>query len=221
MNKQKPFLLIIATVLLLSAAGGTAWFIYWLSKAFFTYIRGIPKEVAASLVAGIATILVATLTIMLGRYFERKGELDALYRDKKTEMYDEFLKRLFQLFHDKPETISGAASANARSDEMVEFLRDFYRKQILWSGPEVIRSFGKWRDNLVRGVPDADSFFLMEEFLLSVRKDLRHNNAGLEKGFFAKVFLAQGDLFLKLAAENPKITLAEVAEIEKRLKDSQ
>ena len=56
------------------------------------------EELAAALVAGVVTILVATATVMIGRYYERKKELDALYRDKKTEIYDEFLKELFDLF---------------------------------------------------------------------------------------------------------------------------
>jgi hypothetical protein len=183
---------------------------------FFAYVGAVPKEIGASLIAGTATVLVATLTIVTGRYFERKKELDALYREKKTEIYDEFLKKLLDLFYSNAEV-----APPAKPEDLVQFLRAFTQKLILWSGPRVIESFVKWKDHLAKGVPDADSFFLMEKFLLSIRKDLRHSNLGIRKGFFARLFLREGALFLALAAKNPKITLAEVAEIENRVKSNQ
>jgi hypothetical protein len=195
---------------------GASWFAYRVIRTFFAYIRVVPKEIGASLVAGAATILVATLTVVIGRYFERKKELDALYRERKTEIYDEFLKKFFEIFHSKAE-----AQPTATPDDLVPFLRKFMRKLILWSGPEVIEAFVKWKDHLAKGVPDADSIFLTESFLLSIRKDLRHSNRGIRKGFFAKLFLSGGALFLTLAERNPKITLAEVAEIEKSVKNGQ
>lgn len=86
-----PFLGLVVLASLLALAA-------WAVRAFFAYVSSVPKELAAPLVAGAATILVATVTVMIGRYFERKKELDALYRDKKTEIYDEFLKEFFGLF---------------------------------------------------------------------------------------------------------------------------
>jgi len=77
--------------------------ILWVGYTFFKYISAIPKELGAALIAAAATTIVATLTIMIGRYFERKKELDALYRDKKTEIYDEFLKEFFSIFFNTAE----------------------------------------------------------------------------------------------------------------------
>jgi hypothetical protein len=210
MKRLKQVLSVIFVLLVL---GGVLWLAHGLVHKFFAYIRAVPKEIGASLIAGIATFLVATLTVVVGRYFERKKELDALYREKKTEIYDEFLKKIFELFFSDVDS-----AQSSKSDELVQFLREFMRKLILWSGPEVIESFVKWKDHLAKGVPDAQSIFLMEKFLLSVRKDLRHRNFGIQKGFFAKLFLKEGRLFLDLAAKNPNITLAEVAEAENRLK---
>lgn len=157
--------------------------------------------------AAVATVLVATLTVMLGRYYERKRELDALYRDKKTEIYDEFLKEFFAIFF-------GASEGEAKGTEtdLVRFLREFTRKLVLWSGPEVIEAFVAWKDHLAKGTPDAQSIFLTEAFLRAIRNDLRHTNKGLRKGFFARLFLREGGLFLVMAAKNPNVTLAELAE---------
>lgn len=190
--------------------GGTGWFIYWLLASSFVYLSSVPKELGAALVAGTATVLVATLTVMVGRYFERKKELDALYRDKKTEIYDEFLKKFFDLF------FSGAKDhPTPEPEDLVPFLREFTRKLILWSGPQPIVAFLRWKDHMAKGTPDAQSIFLTAEFLLALRADLRHSNRRIPKGFFASLFLSEPALFLALARKNRNVTLAEFAEAEK------
>ncbi len=77
---------------------------------------------------------------MIGRYYERRKELDALYRDKKTEIYDEFLKEFFGLFFS-----AGEAKSETTEKDLVPFLREFTRKLVLWSGPEVIEAFVAWK----------------------------------------------------------------------------
>lgn len=209
MKQRSPAWPILIGLLLLA---GIVIGAIWAIRAFFGYLGAVPKELAAALVAGTATVLVATLTVMLGRHFERKRELDALYRDKKTEIYDTFLKRFFAL------TSSEADSSNAEPPpELVEFLREFTRTLILWSGPGVINTFLAWKEHLAKGVPDAQSIFLTEKLLLAIREDLRHSNAGLEKGFFARVYLRESRLFMAAAAKNPNLTLAELAQLEATL----
>lgn len=201
---------LLGAVLLLGMLGGVGWLIY----ALFRYISAVPKELGAALVAAGTTILVATATVMIGRHYERKKELDALYRDKKTEIYDEFLKEFFGLFFN-----AGKSTEDISEKDLVPFLQEFTRKLVLWSGPEVIEAFVSWKDHLAKGVPDAQSIFLTEAFLTAIRNDLRHSNKGLRRGFFAKLFLKEGDLFLALAAKDPGLTLATLAEIEKTIQD--
>ena len=189
---------------------GVVWLALWGIRSFFQYLSAVPKELGAALLAATATVLVATLTVMVGRYYERKKELDALYRDKKTEMYDEFLKEFFALFFN-PEA----------ERDLVPFLRDFTRKLVLWSGPQVIEAFVAWKDHLAKGEPDAQSIFLTEAFLRAVRDDLRHSNTGLRKGFFAKLFLKEGALFLAMAQKNPAVTLAALGELEAAIRAKQ
>lgn len=189
------------------------WAMYWAVTSFFQYIASVPKELGAALVAAAATVFVTTITVMVGRYFERRRELDALYREKKTEIYDEFLKEFFSLFW-----ASGSDSDSPKSeDDLVPFLREFTRKLVLWSGPEVIEAFCAWKEHLAKGNPDAKSIFLTESFLSAIRKDLRHSNNGLKKGFFARLFLREGNLFLAMAEKNPDVTLAALAEAEQAL----
>jgi len=197
----------------LALVAGAISLLVWVIQAFFAYVSAVPKELAAALVAGAVTILVATATVMIGRYYERKKELDALYRDKKIEIYDEFLKEFFTLFFS-----AGEKAVDHPERDLVPFLREFTRKLVLWSGPEVIEAFVAWKDHLAKGTPDAKSIFLTEAFLFAIRKDLRHTNAALRKGFFARLFLKEGSLFLAMAEKNPNVTLAELAAVESLLK---
>lgn len=206
MTRLKNFLL---GLLGFSILAGVVTLVGWVLYEFFQYLSAVPKELGAALVAATATVLVATITVMVGRYYERKKELDALYREKKTEIYDEFLKEFFSLFWN--------AEKEEPEKDLVPFLQEFTRKLVLWSGPEVIEAFVVWKDHLAKGIPDAQSIFLTEAFLSAIRRDLRHSNKGLRKGFYARLFLREGNLFLAMAARNPNVTLAALAEAEKIL----
>lgn len=190
--------------------GGLVALGYYLVARFFSYLGSVPKELGAALVAGASTILVATITVMVGRYFERKKELDALYRDKKTEVYDEFLKVFFQVWFS-----GGKATEGEQGDELVKLFREFSVKLVLWSGPGVLEAFATWKDKLAEGQANAESVFATEDFLNAIRADLRHSNGGIRRGWFARLFLQEGSLFLAMAAKNPKVSLSELVLAEK------
>jgi len=182
--------------------------------SFFSYVSAVPKELGAALVAGATTILVATITIMVGRYFERKKELDALYREKKTEVYDEFLKVFFQVWFS-----GGKVPEGEQEQDLVKLFREFSVKLVLWSGPEVLEAFARWKEKMAEGHADAEGVFETENFLNAIRADLRHSNRGVRRGWFARLFLQESGLFLAMAAKNPKVSLAELAAAEKLIRD--
>lgn len=192
--------------LALVVLGGIIALAIYAVAAFFAYVSAVPKELGAALVAGATTILVATITVMVGRYFERKKELDALYRDKKTEVYDEFLKVFFEVWFSGGETAEG---------DLVKLFRDFSVKLVLWSGPEVIEAFTRWKERMAQGGANAEGIFETEAFLNAIRADLRHSNKGVRRGWFARMFLRESELFLAMAAKNPKVSLAELSAAEK------
>ena len=65
--------------------------------------------------------------------------------------------------------------------------------------------------------PNAESMFLMGDFVLAVRKDLGLSNKGIDRKTFASLILKNPDLFLDMALKNPRVTLAELAIEEQRL----
>jgi hypothetical protein len=70
----------------------------------------------------VTTVFVATLTVVLGRYYERKKDIEAAYRQKKTEIYDEFLQEFLRVFCN-PES-----AQQAGDDRVVQFFREWQRK---------------------------------------------------------------------------------------------
>lgn len=206
-HKKKERIYAFAGVLLL---GLCIWLVWWIFSTAWAKLSSLNTNLAVGLLTAVTTVLVAALTVSLGRYFERKKEIESHFREKKVEIYDEFLKEFFKLF-------SGEVDQTPDENDLVSFLREWQRKMILWGGSDVLASYLKWKVHLGKGEPDAQSMFLTEEFFKSIRKDLGLSNRGLEKGIFVHFILRNSDLFLQMAKNNPNITFAELGELEEKL----
>lgn len=169
-------------------------------------LESLQSDLAIAVITAAATIIVGTMTVMLGRRNEKVRDIEAHFRPTKIEMYDEFLKEFFKLFQEGGDTTS-----------LVPFLQEWQRRLILWAGPDVLRSYFNWRTRLRTGVPDAPAMLAMDAFFRSLRKDIGQSSFGIERGAFVHLILRHPEVFLKAARDNPKVTLAEISEIEKKL----
>jgi hypothetical protein len=188
---------------------GTLWVLYQACTTTWKAFSTIQPVVAAALVAGAATIVGSTAAVMAGRYFERKKELEALYRDKKMPIYSSFLTEIFSRFQ--------GAKATVESDtDLVSFFQEWHRQIVLWGGPEVVNAYLNWK-NTLRGGPTARTNFAMDNLIFAIRSELGNVNRGIKSGLFAQMTLRNPDLFIRMAKDNPDIQLSEVAAEEKRL----
>lgn len=206
MQRLKQASAIFIAIVLLVGPGALIFFAF---STFFNYISSVPQELGAALVAAATTTIVATITVMVGRYFERKKELDALHRDKKTEIYEEFLKVFLEAFGTS-DGLDGKTKSEADPD-LEKLFREFSRKLVLWGGPQVLEAFAQWKEFMAEGNINAESIFKTERFLDAIRADLGHSNFGVRAGWFARLFMQESKLFLAMAKENPKISLTEVS----------
>lgn len=191
---------VLALLLGLVAVIGLGVVLLWQS------LKEMSPDLAGALIAAAATVLVATVTIMLGRRHEKARDIEAHFRSAKIEMYDEFLKELFRLFQ-----------GGTTGESLVPFLREWQRKLVLWGGADVLRTYFKWKSLLKSGSPTAQSIFAMDEFFRALRKDIGQGSFGLEKGAFAHLILRHAEVLLAAARDNPTITLAEVSDLERKL----
>lgn len=204
-NKSSKLQIFFSFILLIGLIAGLVWSVIFLWNWFST----LNSDLAVGMLTASSTIIVATLTLVLGRFFERVKEAESHLRAQKIELYDDFLKEIFKLFHGKDDY---------EADNLVPFLQEWQRKLVVWGGPNVLSSFVKWKLYLAsNNKPDAKSVFLMDDFFREMRKDIGLSNRGLEKGFFSHLILRHSDVFLSAAKTNPKITLAELADLEKQL----
>ena len=187
--------------------GGSGYGAYKLIVTIWAQLLSLDKQLSVALLTAFTTVIVATLTVMLGRYLERKKESESHFRASKIQMYDEFLAAYFKLF----------AGENDTDIDLVSFLREWQRKMIVWGGAPVLVAYIAWTQHLRKGKLDAQTLFLMDEFFRAMRKDIGLSNSGLEKGVFSHFILRHSEFFLRMAKQNPSITLSELSEKEKEV----
>ena len=178
--KEKLYL-----ILEFALIGGSGYGGYKLIVTIWAQLLSLDKQLSVALLTAFTTVIVATLTVMLGRYLERKKEIESHFRASKIQMYDEFLAAHFKLFGGENDTDIG----------LVSFLREWQRKMIVWGGAPVLVAYIAWAQHLKKGEPDAQTFFLMDEFFRAMRKDIGLSNSGLEKGVFSHFILRHSEFF--------------------------
>jgi hypothetical protein len=204
---MKSILRVTGSILVaIAIVAGLACLAFLCIRTIWQELVAIKPELAVAVVAASATLIGSTVTVMLGRHFERKKDIEAHFRAEKIKIYDEFLAELFKLFH----------SGSEGTDDMVAFLREWQRKLVLWGGSNVLGAYFKWMSRL-KGTPDAQTMFLMDEFFRALRADVGQGSSGLPKGAFAHLVLRRGEFFLEQAKRNPKITLVELSHLEKQV----
>jgi hypothetical protein len=148
--------------------------------------------------------------VVLTRYYQSKQERKVAHRDRKIELYDEFVKKLFDIF-------LGDTERETKSENLVPFLREIQRKLVLWSGPETIKAYAEWHKVLTTNPPRANHMIKMIDFFLALREDLGHSNKGIKHSHMVRFLLRNSDLFMQEYRKNPNVTFAEIAALEEKL----
>jgi len=182
---------------------------YFIISAIGRFLVALDQPLIVAILAACATVLTATITVVVGRIFERKKETESHFRQRKYDQYDELLKILYGFF--------GQDSQVSDSDEVGKKLMEWQRKLILFASPKTIRAYVEWMSNLKAGELRLRTIILMEAFFKSLRSDLGISNIGLKEGDFAHLILRHADLFVAMAKQNPNMTLAELGQLEKTL----
>jgi hypothetical protein len=186
--------------------------LYFLLTGVAQFLRSLDQPLVVAILAASVTIITSTITVVAGRILERKKEIEAHFRQRKYDQYDEMLSILYGM-------IDGSESAGP-SDEFVKRLREWQKKLILFAGPQTIRAFVKWMALLKTREPTIRTIIVMEEFFQSLRADLGISNRGIQQGDFARLLLKHGDLFVAAAKSNPEMTLADLAKLEKAVEEN-
>ncbi len=108
---MKKFLMLIGKIVPWLVLVAVGWCMYVLARFFWQQFLSLKPELSVALLTAATTVLVATLSVILARRFEKKREVEAQFRGVKTEAYDAFLKRYFDL----------SQSPEKPGDDLVDF----------------------------------------------------------------------------------------------------
>ena len=184
-----------------------------MATLMFHALKTLDSNISVAIVAGSATVLTSTLTVVITRYYQGKRDREAAHRDKKIELYDKFLVKIFEIF-------LGDEEKKVKDEDLVPFLKETQRKIILWSGADVIKAYAEWHQELTShsDMPRAKSMIKMMDFFMALRKDLGHSNTGIEHDHLLRFMLTNSELFMQMYKKNPTVTFDEIAKMEEELK---
>ena len=197
-------------ILPISVFIGTLWIIYKAIAFIFHVFSSLNPNVVVAIIAGVATIMASTSAVLITRYYQVKGERESAHRDRKIVLYDEFISKLYSLFHN-------ASVKESQPEILTPFLHDTQRKLLLWAGPGAIKAYAEWNKAFSgKKPPHALQMVKTMDFILALRADVGLSNSGIKHEHIVRYFLGDtADMFMEQYRKNPKITLDEISKLER------
>lgn len=188
-RKQSKIQIVFSFVVLIILC----YLVWLLLTSLISVFKGLQKEVAAALIAASATIVVSVLSVVVAKFYEKKRVIELEHRNKKIPIYEEFVEFLFKLLMN--EKLEGKPLTEK---EMLEFMRGFTQKLLVWGSDDVVLQWSKYRMMFVNNdKPDTMKTMLqMEQLLYAIRKDTGHKNKQHKKGDILKLFINDIDKYL-------------------------
>jgi len=201
-KKIIAFFRFVLGIVLLALIG---WGFVALVGAAWRSVISLQAEMATAVLAASATVLVSVITVFIGKYIEKRREIELKQREKKIEIYEIFMEKWFKYL------LLGKSSAGKQvkdlsSDpEFMSFLIEFTRKLILWGSNGVVKEYSKFRRSGAEGSPSL-SLYHFEKLLLAIRKDLGNSNVGLVEGDLLALFINDLETLKDTGAKGQKMT---------------
>lgn len=192
MNKIASWLFAICS---LAAAIWFGFKAYALIRFVATGATQLEPAVYVPLAVTIATAVLGLVATLYTQVSNRRREIAAAHRERKTEVYLDFLKTIETILLDSKSELKRTKLSD---NELVERLVDVRTKAVLWGSPGVLRALNKLTKI------ESQSYFVfdvLEEIQREIRKDLGLSNYGLEKDFFAKLPLSDPESLEEIRAK--------------------
>jgi hypothetical protein len=153
------------------------------------FVEAIQAEPAV--VGAVATAALGVVGVAWQQRQSEKARLREAHRDRVTPAYHELLKLVWQ---------QANPTTQQPPEEVEEFMRDLKARQLVLGAPkEMIEAFNRWERDAKAAQEADDSValaFAWEELLRAMRRDLGHDDSGMERGELLRVFMTDIDEFL-------------------------
>ena len=180
-------------IISLAVLAGLVWGLYTVLANLVVYLMMLNPNVAASIIAASATVLMATLSVLLSKYLEIRALVFKEHRDKKIPIYEDLIRFFFRVMFQskKGKPLSGS--------EMLNFFEGFVEKVTVWGSDDVVKAFGDFKrraPEIQAGDDPKEIIFLSEKLLFAIRRDLGHKNKNLKQGDLLSLFIIDIDKHL-------------------------
>jgi hypothetical protein len=170
--------------------------LYLLLKETFGWFAGLQQEVAASIIAGLTAVFVSVFTLVISKYFERKGEVRKEHREKKVPIYEDLMDFWFYTLF-----ATQMGKQNLSQEEIIARTSDILKGLIVWGSDDVLLEYHKMRTGFMSESPqnvDPKKLLLLENLLLAIRKDLGHKNREFKRGIILQLWVNDLSKFIEL-----------------------
>ena len=176
-DRNRQIISAISALLVLLAVG----YLSFLGiRAAWNALTSYNSEITVAIVAGAGTIIVSVVSIVVGKAYEARAQIQKEIRAKKVPVYEELIAFMTRLL------ASEKVGVAPTEREMLEFMAGFTQRITVWGSDSVLLAWVTWRRAaLQQRESRADLVRLMsvyENMILAIRKDLGHKNKDLRRG---------------------------------------
>jgi len=174
-------------ILGLAILAAIGFLVYYLISSLL-HLATVNPTLATAFVTGAITIVASISAVVVGRYFERRKEVEQAFRERRLQAYERFISKFAEITGETP----------LPPDDLVRFLRQLNKEILLWAGPHLLKAYSMFLSAASDGGA-GKTFFMLEDFYRAMREDLGHSNTGLKRGDILRLILKQEDLGTLLA----------------------
>jgi hypothetical protein len=160
---------------------GLVYGAYAVITAAWTALIGANPQISAAIAPAAATLIVAVMTVVGGKFLEHQAAVAKELRDKKSPVYEDLLKFMFRVL------TASQQGKPITPEEMIASLADFTQRLMVWGADPVVAAWARFRQG-AHG--DTKQFLLsVENVIATIRRDLGHKNANLAPGDLLSLFV--------------------------------
>jgi hypothetical protein len=163
----------------------------------FSGLSTLNENVAATVIAACATVIVSVVTVVYNQRQNKAREIAESHRPQKIEVYQRFMEK----------AVVGLLRASKQHQtntpkfqkELQNLFMKFTGDVIVWGSPGVLRAYSDFR-----ACDEGEHRILLEldNMLREIRTDLGNSNWGLDPGDLIALFLTDPESLAQVIAEN-------------------
>jgi len=138
------------------------------------------------IIAGFFAFFSAISGAFITQYYIKKREERNAHREKKIEIYSEFIDIAQRMLAGTNDNVSMPEVTN---EELQSFFFRFNRDILLWGSPGVIKSMMKFKQSSDNNSDNKHILFVMNDLYKEFRKDIGLSNFGLNSNELIKINL--------------------------------